>query len=67
MPIPYTFPGRKITLIYPTPLILGIYLNRPEIVDFLIGLDADIDIVHKPSVLFFFLWTCRNAYCRTCE
>lgn len=55
IPVLFTFPGRKITLQYPYPLHLAVYLNRPEIVRFILSQGIDPDSIHKPTVLFYFL------------
>lgn len=50
IPVPFSFPGKNVTLMYPTPLILAVYLNRPEIAKFLLEHENDPDIIHKPTV-----------------
>ncbi|KAK8885592.1 hypothetical protein M9Y10_041042 [Tritrichomonas musculus] len=67
IPVPFSFPGKNVTLMYPTPLILAVYLNRPEIVQFLLEHENDPDVIHKPTILFLlYLWIIRSSHCRTC-
>jgi hypothetical protein len=47
LPIPFLFPGRRLSVQFPTPLILAIYLGRPEVVAFLLSKEVEANAVHR--------------------
>ena len=49
IPVPFVFPGKKIQLPLPNLLILSVYINRPEILQYFLDHNADANCIHKPT------------------
>jgi hypothetical protein len=49
LPIPFVFPGRRLDLPFPTPLVLSVYLGRYDVIGFLLSKGVDPNAVHPPT------------------